>query len=103
MNKKKERELEQIMKDVIKEKEFMDSAGGVVSESLTLANWIISMADSVSCLSRTNFQQLENRILAEVKLTEYVNLLRKINATLRPMIGSGLDTSLKKNTRRKLS
>jgi len=102
MNKKKERELEQIMKDVIKEKEFMDSAGGVVSESLMLANWITSMADSVSCLSRTNFQQLENRILAEVKLTEYLTLLKRINSIISPLI-SGLDTNLKKNTRRKLS
>jgi len=89
------------MKDVIKEKEFMDSADGVASESLMLASWIISMADSVSCLSKTNFQQLGSRILAEVKLTESVILLRKINSMLRPMIGSGLDTNLNKNTKRK--
>jgi len=95
------KELEQITKEETKEKVFMDSVDGVVSESLMLANWIMSMADSASCLSKTSFHQLENRILAQQKCKEYLNLLMKINLALLTILGSGWDTNLNKNTKKK--
>lgn len=97
MNKKKlreeleSRELALTMKEETKERGSTVSDDMEVSESLMWANWIMSITDFVSCLSNQSFQQSENRILAQKRLTECRTLLKLINSHLRHIHGSGLD------------
>lgn len=79
----------------------MDSVDMVVSESLMLANWITSMADYLSVLSKTSFQQSENRTSAHMKSNELMILLRLTNSHLKAILGSGLATNSNKSTERK--